>query len=156
MGRTQSLSPDEAARVVAAVRDLLASTKYANNQSLLAPDLGIAQPTLSQMLGGKHDPGFGLARQVAALAKIPIEELLGTRVDYEGGEDRRIPSTAVGHHPDWPATKAEVLRRFHKTVDPVVLDEVALASFSNMPRQLTAEFVKQVHDALVLARQGDE
>jgi hypothetical protein len=109
-------------------------------------------------LNGERGASTAVLDWLSARTGRSNESLRGLpeRIDYEPGEDRRIPSTAIGHHPQWRTVKAEVLTRFRKTVDPEILDEVANASFSNMPRHLTAEFVKQVHDALVLAKQGDD
>lgn len=81
MSSGRSLTPDENARVIEAIRELLA--KSDDNQSKLAPDLGIKQPTLSALLAGRHQAGYALARRVAMLLRVDVDDLLSGKIESD-------------------------------------------------------------------------
>jgi transcriptional regulator with XRE-family HTH domain len=147
MGNPRSLTAEENERVVAAVRKLL--QRHKNNQTALAPKLGIAQPTLSGLLLGKHQAGYPLARRVAELSRIDLDVLLTgeTRIEYEAPPG--LPATALGNHHQWGEARADAEARYGARVDPEGLDRVAEITFSKPPKFLTAEIVKRLYDILL-------
>jgi transcriptional regulator with XRE-family HTH domain len=147
----RSLTADENERVIAAVRKLLVDAD--GNQSALARELKSKQSTISGLLLGRHRAGYGFARSVAARLRIDVDDLLGT-VRREYDRDPALPPNALGHHADWKRAREEALARFGRFIDEALLDEVAAMQLSRMPERLSAEAVKQFHDALATARGG--
>lgn len=86
MGSTQTtkparkrpaIPPEQARRVMKAIERQLA--KRDGNASALARDLGMTQPSLSNLRAGKNGPSLNTARAVAALEGVDVFTLLGER-----------------------------------------------------------------------------
>jgi len=140
----KSLSPAENARVVAAIRELLEHT----SQSDLAPRLGIKQPTLSSLIGGRHGAGYGLARAVAELRGVSVEELLKVPPEDHDTAPPRLHSGAIGRHRDWSTARAGAEVKYGRYIKPGTLDRLASASNSLTPSVLTPEWVFRMAEAL--------
>lgn len=69
----RSLTAEENARVVAAVRELL---RRGETQVSLARVLGVKQSAISGLLSGRHRAGYGFARAVAQVAGVALDALL--------------------------------------------------------------------------------
>ena len=105
----------------------------------LAKGLGIDVSLLSACLDGKLTPAETVLRARS------------TKRVYEPGENRAIPPTAIGHHPDWARAKAEAIDRYGRLLDPDVLDLAEGASLGAVYERLTPEVVKSIHDAIEAA-----
>ncbi|MEP7124704.1 MAG: helix-turn-helix transcriptional regulator [Byssovorax sp.] len=70
----RSLSPEQNERVVGYVRELL--KRYHGNQSELAPRLGVTQPTISGIVGGRQTTSYQVALRVAELLGLDEREVL--------------------------------------------------------------------------------
>lgn len=106
MSSGKSLSQDENARVVESVRELL--TRFEGNQTKLAPNLGIKQPTLSALLRGQHQAGYALARRVAMLQRVDVDVLLSGKIPQDVYPNR-----------------AKVIAMLSDELDPSVISKVA-------------------------------
>lgn len=75
MGRP-TLTDDEAARVRAALRRLLHDRS--DNQSELARDMKLSQPSISNILSDRTKPSLDTAKRTAYLLGMSVWELLGS------------------------------------------------------------------------------
>lgn len=111
---SKALTPAQNDAVREWTRELL--KQYEGNQTLLAPKLGLSQPTLSSFLNGRSGTSYGTVERLAKLLGKSEQEILGKR----GG------STAPRH--DRRALAAELAR------EDGVLEE-AIASVLDQPPQ---------------------
>jgi transcriptional regulator with XRE-family HTH domain len=160
MTNPKSLTAEENERVIAAVRELL--QQHGGSQSKLAPVLRIKQPTLSAMLGGKHQAGWPLARRVAELMGVTPERLVGhvpeTRVEYDAGHG--LDAVSLGRHRDFERVRrqCETEPRYQRRLAgyPGILDRVARIAESSTPEFLTADTLLAWAEALIRADEEDE
>lgn len=143
MSTGKSLSKDENRRVRAAVQQLL--TEHGDNQSRLAPLLGIRQGTLSAFLREKHGAGFGLARRVARLMGIEVQELLGggpsdAVIEY----DERYPNRGRA------ATAAQALGYSEEAIREV--QSMALKSDTDLEPEEWLDMMRAAHRRQELVR----
>jgi transcriptional regulator with XRE-family HTH domain len=141
----RSLSPEENARVVEAVRELL---RRGETQTSIAAALKGKQSTISSLIAGNHRAGYGFARSLAALLGIPLDELLRGRPVAVGLKRWR-------DLPQWPAVIAQARALFPRAdadawawleslggaeppLDPVTLGTIAMA-WMNRPLPKAAE-----------------
>lgn len=133
----RSLSREENARVVAAVRALLDSKKW--NQTTLAPEIGMKQPTLSALMRGKHQAGYGTARLVAKISGQHVDVLLGGQAPV-GDESSPLYENLSGWsdamrivrkkgYPEWAIKRAGRLRGL---VPPVVDEAFATTAVQHV------------------------
>jgi transcriptional regulator with XRE-family HTH domain len=74
MANRKGLTPEQNARVREALRDLL--KRHGDNQSKLAQKLGVAQPTISHILGGQGT-SYQTAGRIADALGVDAQGLLG-------------------------------------------------------------------------------
>lgn len=111
----RSLTDDENERVRAAVRTLLA--KHDDNQSVLAPKIGYKQPSLSSFLQGRNGAGYKVARKVADLIGLPLDQLLS------GKTARQLAMPRFDTLPGWAEAVAQA-RAIYKKVPPYAFEVV--------------------------------
>jgi plasmid maintenance system antidote protein VapI len=147
----RSLTPEENDRVVEAIREILKEPGV--TQTSLAPKLGIGQPTISALLGGRNVTSYGVARRVAALRRVHVDALLGidARVEYDSPPG--IAAAALGNHRDWKAARAGCELRYGRRIEDGVLDDVAKMTLSKMPERLDGEIVYRFAEALMIANE---
>lgn len=107
----RSLTPEENERVVAVIREMLQST----SQTELARRLGIKQPTVSALIQGRHNAGYPLARRVAEIQRIPVEELLSGRPTQGTGARWRDVI------PGWADLESQAVQMFRGVVPEYAL-----------------------------------
>lgn len=71
------LTPEQNERARAHLRTLL--KRYDDNQTLVAPKLGVSQPTLSAFLNGRQGTSYAIVERIAHLLNIDEREILGGR-----------------------------------------------------------------------------
>ena len=154
MANSRTLTPEENERLVAALKKLLALDKYAGNQSKLAPDLKVRQPTISAILRGKGPGGYGVARRVAALIRVDVEELLSGR--------SRTGKTRFRDLPGW-REREPAARTLYAELPPEAFDAVGDWSGPRPPLVITeriigglAELWVKASPATVVARDVGE
>lgn len=92
---SKGLTPEQNERVRRLVRDLL--REHDDNQTALAPKLGITQATLSSFLSGRSGSSYAVVEQLAKLLHMDEREVLG-----------KTPSTAS----DQRALAAELCEKY--------------------------------------------
>jgi len=92
---SKGLTPEQNERVRKLVRDLL--RQHDGNQTVLAPKLGLTQPTLSSFLSGRSGTSYGVIEHLAKLLHMDEREVLG-----------KTPSTSS----DQRALAAELCEKF--------------------------------------------
>jgi transcriptional regulator with XRE-family HTH domain len=135
----RSLTPEENARVVEAVRELL---RRGETQTSIALAVKGKQSTISSLMAGNHRAGYGFARNLAAAMGVPLDELLRGRPGSHGAQHWRDWS-------EWPELERRARELFPRVdeaawrwlgslggvdppLDPVTLGNIALA-WSNRP-----------------------
>lgn len=94
--RKRGLSDAQADRVLTALRRRLAG-EHANNQVALARELGIAQPSLWQLLNERTSPSLATAEALARILGVSVESVLNdpreraALLAREGG----VPESAI-------------------------------------------------------------
>lgn len=148
---TKSLDVERNERIRGILRDVLVRN-HEGNQAALARAMGTVTPaTVSDFLAGKRGAGESLIAGLARITGRTPADIRGERVEYDPGQDRGIPPTALGHHPDWAQASAEAVARYGRTIDPDILALAAGASLGAVYERLTPEIVKAVCDAITLA-----
>jgi transcriptional regulator with XRE-family HTH domain len=101
MAKKVVFTPEQIDTLMATVRRAQKDKKRFKNQEALALALDLSQPSLSNMLAGKWNPGLSTARHIANLAGMTLEELIGP---VDGGPTERPSSTSLaGNYPNLEA-----------------------------------------------------
>lgn len=122
------LEPEQAERVLVAIRRLLAE-RYEDNQTKLGEDLRREQASVSQWISGKNKPGFATAVRVAKLLGITPAQLI------DGDEAPPISTVAATER--YPA-RSRALARLAGLLPPQVEETVLSLRFRD-DRQPTEE-----------------
>lgn len=83
MAAKRVFNDEQLKALMAAVRRALADKKRFRNQEELALALNITQPSLSAMLHNKWRPGVTVARAIANLEGMTLEDLIGPWAEEE-------------------------------------------------------------------------
>lgn len=103
----RTLRPEQAEHVRDLLREL--ETRAGGSKTKLAQMLGIAQPSVSNILSGKTTPSYPTAETAAKLLGLQLDAAL---------RGERLPLASVRSMPGYEETRAKVAERF----SPAVLD----------------------------------
>lgn len=154
MASGRSLTTEENAKVLEAVREIL--DQPGMNQTVLAPKIGLKQPTLSAWLGNKHQAGYATARRVAELLGVHVDVLLGYESEREDVDSQVVGDrTAIGSHREFEASFSEFWRRLGDSgdYDQDIKKPVSTVSFGGgVPEFIDWRLIKSLADAEMQAR----
>lgn len=84
------------------LREVVARHKKKKTQADLAKSLDLTQPSLSKLLSGDYKPGVPIARNIADLEGVSLEELLPGFVDKKKKGKPHLEVAASYHEGKWP------------------------------------------------------
>lgn len=161
-----ALDVEERERVMEAIRARLA-TVHGGEQAGLADELGVTRSAVSQTLDGKTSPSFKMARALARVMGIALEELLTgepARARYNNRELARevavrsglLPEAiaevdSVAHHYDGdptPIAWIEMYQWADRRARMVTSSPHLLAEASERSRRTTARVVSETRPRL--------
>lgn len=85
------------------LREVVVRHKKKKTQADLAKSLELTQPSLSKLLSGEYRPGIPIARHIADLEGLSLEELLPGFVDKKKKGKPHLEIAASYHEGKWPA-----------------------------------------------------
>lgn len=132
----------------------LVEEEFGGNQTEAGKALGLSQAMISSLIASGRGGGLRSIVAIADYTKKSTDEILGRKrsVQYEGGENRAWPSTAVGNHPGFEKAWLAAATRYGQAFNAGLHDQVASMSGGfGMPEKLTPELIKQLHDAVAMA-----
>jgi transcriptional regulator with XRE-family HTH domain len=128
---TQSLGAEEADRVRARLEEL---TQRRGEQAKIARRLGVTPQAISKIVTRKSDPGVRVARALADLLGMSLDELLGKR-EREVESEPRLSSL-----PGWAECEATARERQRQIADEV-WQAIAGLRAPRPPDYLSPDFV---------------
>jgi transcriptional regulator with XRE-family HTH domain len=107
-----SVSDAEAARIIAAMRGVLASPEYGGNKTKLSRALKISQPAVTQLLDGTNKPSHETAKSLGSLIGVDWRQWMDGEGEVRAPESEvRQPLHSRGHWPDELDPALEILIR---------------------------------------------
>lgn len=129
MAQRRSFTPHQ----YAALREVVNRHKKKKTQADLAKALEITQPSLSKLLSGEYRPGVAVARAIADLDGISLEDLIGEFEDSTKAKKKPNLEIAASYHatkyPPWvtAAARDSPLRDMDPDLWPAVFDQIKAA-----------------------------